>query len=118
MLGSDSVIRQLGRNESQTSKEVTDGFFCAVYVMSRFYVEDPPCTPLGIALMECSNTTVVCLFPEQLRRRPGRKEAGAGFGGPTHRGHASLGTEGELMPPCPEDENGQGLSSDSHHGLV
>ena len=25
----------------QTSKEVTDGFFCAIYVMSRFCVEGP-----------------------------------------------------------------------------
>lgn len=34
-------VRQLDRNETQTSKEVTDGFFCAVYIMSRFYVEGP-----------------------------------------------------------------------------
>lgn len=35
------LVRQLGGNETQCPKQVTDGLFCAAYAVSRLYVEGP-----------------------------------------------------------------------------
>lgn len=53
--------------------------------------------PLHVVILQCPTSIVVSCFPEQLRRCPSRKEAGAGFGRPALWDHAPLSSEGKFI---------------------